>query len=366
MRKISFLAILMVFTATVFVSAVGVQESTFPAETRVITDANGTRHEVPVDIQRVVVINRQTAEALVLIGAETTVVATGDQTLRFNPYLPFADLPDVGRGSEVNIELLLTLEPDIVLTHTNRQPQLEGLLNPAGIPVFRIDNYQPASFDEELVLLASLFDQEVRAQEFLSWKNAIEAELAERIAQIPESEKPRVMALSAGFLNSQGGFRIFPSTRLDGSPGVGEGVSTLLAGGIDASDVRWDPAEASTTILVESEYVLDRNPEVLTLHGTWLGGYNEASVDRFYDVLDNVFENSPIRQLSAGENERVYVFHTDMLGANKRFIGLYQLARFLHPTRFADVDPLAFAEEYFERWLGIPLQGVWWAAASNR
>lgn len=366
MKKLLLVAGMLLVSPFFAAFAVGEQETRLGAETRVITDANGTEHVVPANIERVVVINRQTAEALVIIGAGDTVVATGDRTTQFNPYLPFEDLPDVGRGSEVNIELLLTLEPDLVLTHTNRQPQLEGLLNPAGIPVFRIDNYQPATFDDELRMLATLFNRESQAEEFLAWKNEIEDDLAARVARIPDSDKPSVMALSVGFLNSQGGFRIFPSTQLDGTPGVGEGVSTLLAGGLDAASVRWDPAEASTTILVETEYVLTRNPEVATLHGTWLGGYNEESEDRFHEVLNNIFEVSPIDQVDAGANDRLYVFHTDMLGANKRFIGLFQLAQWLHPGPFDDVDPVALAEEYFERWIGVPFQGVWWAAASDR
>ena len=342
------------------------QQVAQPSLTRSVVDSVGTSHDLPRDLQRIAVINRQTAEALAILGLGERIIAVGDTVSRFNSYLPFANLPDLGRGAQVDIELLLTLEPDILFTHTNRQPQLEEILTPARIPVFRIDNYQPFNFDEELILLASLFDVQDRARDFLRWKNQLEQELETIIFSIPEENRPLVMALSAGFLNSQGGFRVFPSLSLNGEPGVGEGFSTILAGGRDAADLRWDPTEASTTILVENEYVFTRDPEVITLHGTWFGGYTEESVEPLHEVLSSIFENSPITQLTAGKNNRVYMFHTDMLGANKRVIGLFQLAQFLHPEIEFNFDPIALAEEYFNRWLGVPFQGIWWAASSNR
>lgn len=339
----------------------GEQETIFT-----FTDSAGKEHEIPVPLENVVVINRNTAEAIQVLGAQDRVIATGDTTLANNPYLDYQDLPDVGKTGEVNLELILSLKPQAVFAYTNRPDQtLEEKLEPAGIPVIRMNNYLPEQMDEEYRLLGKLFNKEDRAKEFVLWKEEIEELLAERVSEIPEEEKKSVMALSVGFLNSDGGYRVFPSQSLDGKPGVGEGYATILAGGVDAADLQWDPSESSTTIMVDEEYVLSRNPDVLTLHGTWLGGYETEGTDEHREVIENITNISSVPQLKAGADNELYIFHTNFIGSDKRYIGVLQLAKYLYPERFADLDAEQYMQQYFEQWLEVPYQGVWYYSAKE-
>lgn len=328
------------------------------------TDTNGKAFTIAQPFERVIILNRNTAEAMAVLGLQDKIIATGDTTIENNAYLGFDSLPDVGKTNEVNLELILSLKPEAVFTYTNRpEYTLEEKLEPAGIKVIRMNNYLPEQMDEELRTLASVFNKEEKAEQFLAWKHRIERLLEERVKTIPEDEKKSVMAVSVGFLNSNGGYRIFPSQSLGGQPGVGEGYATILAGGKDAADLEWDPAEASTTILVDEEYVLARNPEVLTLHGTWLGGYQSETDEEHRQVLENIMNNSSVPQLAAGKNKELYIFHTNMIGSDKRYIGVLQLAKYLYPERFEDIDPEIYAKEYFEDWLGVPYQGIWFYSA---
>ncbi|MCI3927091.1 ABC transporter substrate-binding protein [Paenibacillus sp. TRM 82003] len=336
------------------------------AETVTFTDTAGKTHELALPIEDVVVINRNIAEALQLLGAQDAVIATGDTTVANNPYLNYGELPDVGKTGEVNLELLLSLKPKVVFAYTNRPDQtLEEKLEPAGIAVVRMNHYLPDQIEEELRLLGRLFGKEERAEQFLTWKSGIEQLANERVKDIPEEEKKSVLALSVGFLNSDGGYRVFPSQSLDGSPGVGEGYATILAGGKDAADLQWDPSEASTTILVDEEYVLSRNPDVLTLHGTWLGGYDTTDTVEHAETLANIMNISSVPQLDAGKNDELYIFHTNIIGSDKRYIGVLQLAKYLYPERFAYLEPESYLKAYFEEWLGVPYQGVWHYSAKT-
>lgn len=327
-------------------------------------DTAGTEHTLSLPIERAVVINRNTAEALQLLGVQDKVAATGDTTLTNNPYLSYGELPDVGKTGEINLELLISLKPQVVFAYTNRPDRtLEDKLGPAGIPVVRINNYLPGQMEDELRLLGRLFGKEEQAERYLSWKGELEKLLEERVKSIPDEEKKSVLALSAGFLHTNGGYRVFPSRSSDGAPGVGEGYATLLAGGKDAADLQWNSAEASTTVQVDEEYVLSRNPEVITLHGTWLGGYDAADATEHRKVLDTILDMDTIKQLKAGQQKEIYFFHTNVIGSDKRYIGVLQLAKYLYPDRFADIDPDAYLREYFENWLHVPYQGVWHYAA---
>lgn len=328
------------------------------------TDSCGTEIVLDRPLEKVIILNRQTAEAFSLLEAEDIVIATGDTTIENNSYLGYNDLPDMGDTGELNIEAIISMEPEAVFVHTNRATELEEKLVPAGIQVIRIDNYRPETYDDELRLLGKILGKEDRAEEFLAYKNNVEALVSERVANIDEAEKKRVMALSVGFMNSQGGYRIFPCYSIDETMGVGEGYSTILAGGIDASpEIKYDPTVGDTTILVDEEYALSCNPEVITLHGTWLGGYNCTDVNDFKTVIDNIYDISSIGQTDAGKNKEVYVFHTDFLGASKRHIGVLQLCKYLYPELFEDIDAEQYAKEYFEDWLGTQYQGIWYYAA---
>lgn len=348
-------------------SAAGEQygQSNPPAETEpttwTFTDTSGKQITLGIPVEKAVVINRNTAEAITLLGAGDRIIATGDNTVKNNPYLGLDSLPEVGETGQVNLETILSLRPQVVFAYTNRPDErLEEKLEPAGIKVIRMNNFLPDQVDEEWKMLGKLFAQEERAAQFLEWKHQIESIPAERIQSIDEGDKKSVMALSAGFLNSNGGYRVFPSESLGGEPGVGEGYATILAGGKDAADLQWNPAEASTTIMVDEEYVLTRNPDVITLHGTWLGGYEAVDAEPLEEAFSNIVSISSIDQLNAGKNREVYFFHTNFIGSDKRYIGVLQLAKWLYPDRFEDVDPGTYAKEYFEQWLGVPYQGIWY------
>lgn len=331
------------------------------AKTWTFTDTGGKTITLDIPVQRAVAINRNTAEAIVLLGAGDRLVATGDTTIKNNPYLGLGALPDVGETGQVNLETILSLKPQVVFAYTNRPDRkLEEKLEPAGIKVVRINNYLPEQMDAEMELLGRLFGKEERAARFLEWKHNVESLAAERVKGISETNKKSVLALSAGFLNSNGGYRVFPGQSLGGKPGVGEGYATVLAGGKDAADLQWDPAETSTTIMVDEEYVLKRNPDVITLHGTWLGGYEAADAKPFEDAFANMLNISSLGKLKAGKNRDVYFFHTNFIGSDKRYIGTLQLAKVLYPERFRDVEPEQYAKQYFETWLSVPYKGIWY------
>lgn len=342
------------------------QETTEEPYSLEFTDSLGTVFTFDEPIDEVIVLNRQTAEAIKILDAQDVVVATGDTTVKNMPYLGYEDLPDVGETGEPDLELIISLNPDVVFAHTNRSMELEKQLDPLGISVVRIDNYQPEKFAEEMLLLGKILDKQERAQEFLDYIEGVEAITRDIVSAIPEEDKPSVLALSVGFLNSQGGYRIFPCYSIDGTAGVGEGYSSIIAGGKDATpEIQYDPVEASTTILVDEELVLDANPDAVTLHGTWLGGYTMTDDTQYGEVMANCFDISSLDQLTAGQESNVYIFHTDMLGASKRHIGLLQLAKYLYPDLFEDIDPIEYATQYFETWLDTPFEGIWWYAAQS-
>lgn len=84
--------------------------------------------------------------------------AAGNIPIENNPYLEYGDLPDAGGTSEVNLEKIISLEPDAVFTYTTRpDKELEEKLEPAGISVVRLNYYLPEQMDQEMELPGKTF-----------------------------------------------------------------------------------------------------------------------------------------------------------------------------------------------------------------
>jgi iron complex transport system substrate-binding protein len=316
--------------------------------------------------RRIVSLNRQTSEAIAVLGASDMVVATGDNTVRRNPYLGFDTLPDVGNSDTVNVEEVIALDPDVVFCPSRRSIHLGWALENAGIKVIRIDNFLPATEDQELLLLGRILQRERESLSFLSWKSSVRRLYSERMMDFPDSRKKRVAAASLGFLLSNQAFRVFPAYRDDGSVGSGEGYATILAGALDAfPEVTLGMNAGNTTVSINDEYFIQSNPDVVTLHGSFLGGYNASGDEEISEALRRVRENKSIAVTNAGTEGRVIFFHTDMLGASKREIGILLLSSMLYPELFRGIMPERFLNDYFSIWLGKPFRGVWYKQDSR-
>ena len=221
MKKLISLALLLV--------AASASAQTFPMTFK---DDLGTTHTLTKPLSRVVVLNRQTAAVMKILKADSKIVAVGDNVNRYAPYLGYGKLPDMGPTNSLNIEAIIAQKPDAVFIFTNRaNGVLEEKLNPLGVKVIRIDNYSPETYEKDMKLVARIFGKEQRAQEFLSYRRVIERFAAQRVKTLPESGRKRVLALSAGALNSNGAYNVFPSLTKTGGVGVGEAYASILAGG---------------------------------------------------------------------------------------------------------------------------------------
>jgi iron complex transport system substrate-binding protein len=323
-------------------------------------DASGKKIVLSKTPERIVSLNRQTSEAMKLLSAGDLMAGTGDNTVSLNSYLGYGSMPDVGSDELLNVEAIVSLKPDIVFAPTRRLLFLDSKLSGAGIKIIRIDNFYPETEDYELELLGRVLGREKESKAFLDWKNGIRTLYREKIEAIPDTRRKSVAALSLGFLLSNGGFRAFPSVSADGRKGSGEGYSTILAGGKDAFDeLSLNPGSEGTAVGVSGEYLIVKNPEFVTVHGSFVGGYDIAGTDALEKAFRTIRANASLSKTSAGINDNIVFFHTDLLGASKREPGILHLASILYPELFRDVSPENFLKEYFETWLHVPFKGIW-------
>jgi cobalamin transport system substrate-binding protein len=105
-----------------------------PSFPTTLTDDEGTAVTIAAEPQKIVSLTPASTEILFALGAGARVVATTD----FDDYPPEAiDLPDVASYSEVDVEAIVGLEPDLVVAGGNffNPPESIARLRELGIPV---------------------------------------------------------------------------------------------------------------------------------------------------------------------------------------------------------------------------------------
>ncbi|WP_214754666.1 iron-siderophore ABC transporter substrate-binding protein [Exiguobacterium sp. s16] len=131
-----FVLALLTLCLTVVLAACGESDETSDSNesaetaTRTVKHAMGTA-EVPVEPKRVVVLTNEGTEALIALGVEQVGAV---KSWNGNPWYPhieseMTDVTEVGTESEVNLEAIAKLEPDLIIGTKLRQENIYDKLN---------------------------------------------------------------------------------------------------------------------------------------------------------------------------------------------------------------------------------------------
>lgn len=281
-----------------------------PADTTIeMVDGLGRTVTLSGPAQKIVSLAPSNTEILYGIGAGAQVV--GRDT--FSDYPAEAqNVPDIGGGfGELNLELIVSLEPDLVLAADIVSPENIQALEDLGLPVFALAN--PLTFDGllgNLKIVGRLTGHETDAE-------ALASQLAERIQTVqttiaPASFQPIV-------------FYQLDSTDPNApwTAGPGNFIDTLitLAGGINVASDLSDP-----WVQISLEELVIRNPDVIIVGDFTWGGVTVADVSA----------RSGWEGIKAVQNGQVFEFDDNLVSRpGPRLVdGLEQMAKLLHPELF--------------------------------
>ncbi len=317
-----------------------------------ITDCTGRNIEVPQPLERVVVFNSWVAEAFRILDVQDKVIGV-DEGVQKHPYLNMQDKDIAGGTSQPNHERIVELKPQVVFcisgTGSARTgKELADKLEPLGIKTVILDFHKPDEYNDDLKILATMFGEEKKAGDFITWKTAQEKKLADRLKGFKQEERKKVFQIwESGIPKNEWG----TSSKGDKIGGTGPDQEINLAGGINIAK---DLAEAYP--VVSGEWVLQQNPDTVLISTSKVLGYTTADYNDASELRDLVLKNKVFANLDFVENEQVFVIRGY---GNNPYINAQFLAKWLYPERFEDVDPEEALQEYFERWLDVPFQGKW-------
>lgn len=243
--------------------------------------------------------------------------------------------------SDLNIEEIMKLNPDVILYNANNASHAQ-ILKESGIPSIGfatvgastdadpIDRYQ-----QWLELLEDVFNEDGKMNDFKSAGNAIVADVEKRIAAVPQDKRPSAMILWK---------------YSDGVPQVsGNGTfGTFWLKRLGVKDVVVDEAKGFTQVNMEQVYRCD--PDILFLDGPGLLSLRTA------DVIENRVQGTDFSTLSAVKNKRVYDTTLGMWNwftPNPDAPLVYAwLACKTYPEVFADYPLEQTIKDYYQKWYG--------------
>lgn len=273
------------------------------------TDGDPPRHEVPVE-RRIVALAPAAAEMLDALGASASVVGVGDYVTR---PARLAALPRVGAYDRPNIELLLALEADLLVSAASRAASpVHERLEALGIEVLALDT---ATFDgvfESLERLGRALGRTSRARRLA---DRMRDELATVRRRAAGAERRRVLVVV-------GRDPLFVA-------GPGSHVDELLQL-LGAENIAADAGAPWSRISLET--VLERVPDVIVDAADNRDGARRGAIA-------GVWAEWPF--LPAVRDARVYHLHPDLISIpGMRLPAMAgRLARLVHPERFGEPHP---------------------------
>jgi len=313
---------------------------------RMVTDQIGRQVQIPDQVNRVVVLQHQTLNIAVQLGAMDKVVGVlddwkrqlGARYVRLAPKLP--ELPAPGGLTKVNIEELLKLKPDVVFVTSYAPADMIRQMESAGVAVVAISlidvppqeavklnpvvKDEPAAIDAGFAtavrLIAGILDRKKQREEMIAATTRSRALVARRLADIPESNRITVYMANPNLAT------------------YGRGKYTGLM--MERAGARNVAREIVGFKQVTMEDVLRWNPSVIFVQ------------ERYPAVVDEIRSTASWQTIDAVRNGRVYLMpeYAKAWGhpmPEAMALGELWMAKELYPERFKDIDMQKEADAYY-------------------
>lgn len=276
-------------------------------------------------------------------------------------------IPLIGTTTEASVspEKVLSLKPDVAVFSLaghgpgRRNPLVEQLQS-IGVPVVFIDfrEHPLQNTVPSLRVLGRALRREAQAERFIAFYEAQKQRVTDVVQAIPAAQRPRVL------LDARAGDAAGVLTA--GKGNLGELIE--LAGG-DNIGARLIPGALGEASL---EAVIAARPEVYIATGyqdpasqaagVRLGAKVDEKLAR--DSLLATLQRRPeIAALPAVRDGRAFAAWHHFYNTPQHVVLLQAMAKWLHPERFAALDPSATWREMHRQFLGFEPAGTYWVSA---
>ncbi len=279
----------------------------------------------------------------------------------------FGDIPAFAglEQSLIDIETTIAQKPDVVFLNLETQQAVEEAnyvekLGALGIPVIYVDfRHDPEHNTEPSIrLFGKLFDQEARAEEFLTFRAAEIAHVTDKLAEANPARPKVFIDRAAGFYedccHSFGDGNFGAMVEMAGGDNIAKDLIPGTFGQINAEQVLVSsPDHVIVTSAAWDAYVPG---------GKWVPVGPGADVE----LVKKRLEYYPTRSAYLGiAAQKTHAFHAvwhQFYNSPYQFVAIQRMAKWFHPDLFADLDPDETFHQLHDRFLPIDYQPGYFAS----
>jgi len=340
------------------------------AEKIKVTDVTGRMVEVETPVKHVILGEGRQIYFLAALDKQNPfehVVGWRDDLPKADPetyaayletYPEIASLPTFGgmKDGTFNVEQAVALKPDVILMNIDAKTATEEAgyiekLGKVGIPLVYVDFREKPMENTEpsMRLMGKLLGKEALADDFIAFRaNAIK-----RVTDTLEkatSKKPVV------FMERAGGYSDDCCMSF-GNENFGRMVE--IAGGINMAK----GIIPGTFGTVNPEQIIASNPDQVIITGgkweayvpggNWVGVGYDADLTEARRKLENLTRRPAFTGIKAVKDGNVHAIWHQFYNNPYQFVAIQQIAKWLHPDLFKDLDPEATFKELHARFLPL-------------
>jgi iron complex transport system substrate-binding protein len=287
------------------------------------TDTKGDTVTLPAPAERIVCLNGDCAEALVVLGAGDTVVGVADSVMNDTALMAHIQKAvSVGNWQTPSVEKILGLKPDAIISYSSSKPKNADQFSNAGIRLIYLDCYKFNTLEHDMVSIGTMIGAEKKAANYNAFLKKWEDTVNKKVESITEENIPSVYIEGYTDFTAQG-----KDTGID-----------ILTGLVKGKNLAADLNEQYPK--VTAEWILKVNPSVILKTAT-------AKADKNMEkVRTGVEKRNGFETLDAVMNNRIYVLNGDLIYGPRSPAGLVYLAKALHPEETKDLNSAEVLKEY--------------------
>lgn len=349
---------------------------TLPAQAVEVTDVLGRKVEVSGNAQHIVLGEGRLFFALALLDRDDPFlrVAGWQNDVRlldphtFDAYAArfpkVKNIPLIGQASEqsVSAEQILALKPDLAVFSiagegpTQHSP-VADVLAAAGVPVLFVDfRVHPIQgVHASLLALGQALGREAQAREYLDFYDAHLKRIRDGVTGLDAAQRPTVfLELLAGVWQAPG--------HTTGKSGLGSVIDAVGGRNIAAGVVPGALGDISV------EYALQADPDIYVATGNRQPGLvlgAGVGADEARASLQRVLVRPEFTSLRAIRSGNAHGLWHDFYNSPFNILAIEAMARWVHPERFASLDPAATQAQINRDFLRIGLDGSYWVDAGQ-
>jgi len=288
-----------------------------------ITQSDGKQAMLPCRPERIIVTNTDAAEMLIALGAADKIVGVVESTKNISYIMEkIPQAVSIGDWQTPNIERMLSLKPDVVISYASSRPKNLDQINAANITIVYLDCYRLPKLASDARAVGVLTGHEQKAEEYAQMIENITLTVMQRVTAVPSAQLPTVYFEGYSDFTAAG-------------TGSGSDDMLMMAGGKNIA-----AGLSSSSPKVSAEWVVAQNPAFI------MKVMSAKETRPFSQIVQVMKTRTGWSTMTAVQQDQIYLFANNVEYGPKSYIGLAYTAKILHPELFMDFNPRQMLDDY--------------------